>query len=89
MTERLGDSTLVLSLSECVLKGNLMRALLLLALLLGVAVLGGCATMTQSPADVRAAYARSFEYDMRQLADDCNYVLMLDRPSRLSKWVMR
>jgi len=66
-----------------------MRALLILSLMAGFALLSGCATMTQTPADVRATCARTFEYDLRQMADDCNYTLMLDRPSRLSRWVMR
>jgi hypothetical protein len=45
--------------------------------------------MTQSPAEVSAQYGRILEYDMRQMADDFNMIFMLDRPTRLSKWVMR
>lgn len=66
-----------------------MRAVLMLGLIVGLLVCTGCATMTQTPAEVRADYGKNLEYSMRQLADDCNYVLMLDRPTRLSRWLIR
>jgi hypothetical protein len=71
------------------LKGKRMRALLMLVMLVGLAALGGCATMTRSGDDNWATFERSVQYDMRQMAEDFNYVWMLDRPSRLSRWVMR
>lgn len=66
-----------------------MRALMILGLLVGLTFLAGCATMTQSSADVRNTYSRVCEYDMRQLADDWNRMWLLDRPSRLTRWQMR
>ena len=66
-----------------------MRVILILGLLIGLCLTTGCANMTQSGADVRASYVRSFKYDLLQMADDFNYMMMLDRPTRLSKWVTR
>jgi len=66
-----------------------MRRGLVLAILAGLAALCGCATMTQSAAEVKATYDQIGEYSARQIADDWNYIIMMDRPSRLSRWVMR
>lgn len=66
-----------------------MRALLVLGLILCLSVLAGCATMTQSPAEVRNTYRRSCEYDTLQLSEDWNHMWLLDRPSRLTRWVTR
>lgn len=71
------------------LKGNRMRALLILGLVLGLGVLAGCATMTQSPAEVRNTYKRAWEYDLLQLSEDWNHMWLLERPSRLTRWVTR
>ena len=89
MTGNAAQPRLFTSLSEFFLKGNRMRALLFVGILVGFLGLAGCATMTRTPADVRATYSRSAQYDMRQMADDFNFIWMLDRPTRLSKWVMR
>ena len=66
-----------------------MRALLLLGLIVGLAATAGCATMTQSAAEVRTTYGRAWEYEFRQMADDWNYAWHVDRPSRLTRWQMR
>ena len=71
------------------LKGSAMRKLLLVALLVGISGLVGCATMTQSSAEVKATYRRSWQYDLRQMSDDWNHAWLLDRPSRLTRWQMR
>ena len=66
-----------------------MRRAVLLAILGGLAALCGCATMTHSADEVKATYDQVNEYAVRQIADDWNYIIMMDRPSRLSRWVMR
>lgn len=66
-----------------------MRRAVLLAILAGLAGLCGCATMTHTPQEVKATYDQIMEYSARQIADDWNYIIMMDRPSRLSRWVMR
>lgn len=71
------------------LKGNWMRVLVILGLLAGLTLLAGCATLTQSSADVRNTYVRVWDYELHQLADDWNHMWLLDRPSRLTRWQMR
>ncbi len=66
-----------------------MRALLLFVLLLGASLIAGCATMTQTPAEVRANYDRILDTQLRMMADDTNFALMIDRPSRLTRWQTR
>lgn len=66
-----------------------MRAIVLLVLLFGLTLVAGCATMTQSPEEVRATYSRVWEYELRQMSDDWNFIWLLDRPSRLTRWQMR
>ena len=66
-----------------------MRAMLLFVLLVGVSMIAGCATMTQSPAEVRATYDRVLDSQMRMMAEDVNFALMIDRPSRLTRWQVR
>lgn len=66
-----------------------MRALVILGLLLGLALVTGCATMTQTPSQVASTYGRVFEYDFREMPDDWNFIWMVDRPSRLTRWQMR
>ena len=78
-----------MNLSVFCLKGNRMRALLILGLLAGLLMLTGCATMTQSSADVRHTYSRVWDYELHQMSDDWNLMWMLDRPSRLTRWQMR
>lgn len=66
-----------------------MRALLLLVVMVGLVLLGGCATMTQSSEEVTAQYGRIWGYELQQMSDDWNFAWLVDRPSRLTRWVMR
>jgi hypothetical protein len=66
-----------------------MRGFLLLGLLAGLSLLTGCATLTRSADDVAAGYRRQLTYEMRMLADDTNFALLSDRPSRLTRWHLR
>ncbi len=66
-----------------------MRALVVLMLLVGLGLVSGCATMTQTPEQRAATYGRVIHYDMLGLAEDFDYVMMFDRPTRLTEWVVR
>jgi hypothetical protein len=76
-------------LSVLDLKGNDMRALVLFGLLLALALVAGCTTMTQSSAEVRATYVRVWSYDLRMMSDDWNTLWQVARPSHLTRWQMR
>lgn len=46
---------------------------------------GGC-TMTESKAQRAHRIDVVIDYEARQLVEDIDYVLMIDHPSRLTKW---
>jgi hypothetical protein len=71
------------------LKGNDMRALVLCGLLVALAMVVGCATMTETAAETRATYVRVWSYDLRMMSDDWNSAWMVDRASHLTRWQMR
>lgn len=50
------------------------------------AMSSGCQTMTQSKAQNAHLIETVYDYQARQLADDVDYVLLIERPSRLTKW---
>jgi len=66
-----------------------MRNLLFVALLGGLALLAGCATVTKTPQENRATMRAVAEFDMLQIGDDWNLIWLSDRQSRLTKWNTR
>jgi hypothetical protein len=66
-----------------------MRTFALLVLLVGLAVLAGCTTVTKSPAEVRATYSQAFDLDMRGIADDWNLIWLAERQYRFTRWYTR
>lgn len=63
-----------------------MRRIAVLVLAAGLFSLMGCATLTDSPEDVRYTYKRKYDMEMRQLSADWNKFWLADRHNRLSKW---
>lgn len=68
-----------------------MRRALLLGLLagLGLGLAAGCATVTMTPEENLRHTRQVFELDLRELADDWNYVWLTDRQCRLTRWYTR
>ncbi|MEW6199502.1 MAG: hypothetical protein AB1601_12670 [Planctomycetota bacterium] len=67
-----------------------MRTWLLVGLLLiGTGLATGCATVTKSPQENRAAMRAITELDLLQMGDDWNLLWLTDRQSRLTKWHTR
>lgn len=50
------------------------------------AMLGCGPHMTESSAEVSHRHQRQFDTEMRQLREDCEVFLLMDHPSRLSRW---
>lgn len=68
-----------------------MRNRLLIATLIGFAAMacGGCATMTRTGEENARMQRQIVNLEMRQIADDWNYVWLADRQPRLTKWHTR
>lgn len=66
-----------------------MRIAILCVLVMSVALLAGCTGMVKSSDEVVNTYKRVLDSDMRQLSDDWNYFMLMDRQYRLSRWHMR
>ena len=66
-----------------------MRACVFLVLLVGLTALGGCTTVTKSPAEVSSIYQQMTDLDLRQIGDDWNLLWLADRQYRLTKWQTR
>lgn len=66
-----------------------MRALLALTLFAGILPLFGCATMTETPEEYCYAERRAIKFNLLQIPEDARYIMLLDRPSRLSRWMLR
>lgn len=47
---------------------------------------GGCETMNKSVPQHAHDIDTVIDYEARQLVEDIDYALMIDRPSRLTKW---
>ena len=62
---------------------------LLVALVLGMWTMGGCATLTHSHDQTVNQYKRVGSIQMRELIHDWNYMWLADRPSRLSYELVR
>jgi len=50
-----------------------------------IASLAGC-SQTKSYREREHTWARAVETDMKQLVEDIDYLLLMDRPTRLSRW---
>jgi hypothetical protein len=50
---------------------------------------GGCATTTRSPEQREAHHRRIIENDMKLMVEDWDAFWLMDRPTRLSRWVER
>ena len=66
-----------------------MRNWLLLGLLAGLALTVGCATVTMTREENLASQRQIANLDMRQMADDCNLIWLVDRQPRMTKWQTR
>ncbi len=66
-----------------------MRTVFAMMLFAAALTLAGCATMTQSREEVAATQRRYLGIQCRELADDCYMAILLDRPNRLSRWLIR
>jgi hypothetical protein len=66
-----------------------MRNWLLLGLLAGLGLTAGCQTVTQTGKENRLAQRQIMQLEFREIADDCNMVMMTDRQNRLTKWQTR
>ncbi len=67
--------------SAVILSGVL---ILLVVLLAGQS---GC-SLTQTQGEHQKTYDTIISHDMGTLPDDIDYMLMMDRPTRLSKWLI-
>ncbi len=76
-------------MSDIGLKGNEMRALLVMTLFAGMLSFFGCATLTQTPEEYCYTERRTIKYNMLQIPEDARMLILLDRPSRLSRWLVR
>jgi hypothetical protein len=61
----------------------------LLALILIPAVLSGCATMTESPAERAHNIGQVENYNVLEINEDTDCFWLVDHPSRLSMWIVR
>ncbi len=67
-----------------------MTTKLLWALLIaGGLALAGCSTRGMTAAEVNQRHYRTIQNDWWQIQDDIDSILMLDRPSRLSRQMVR
>jgi len=69
----------------------MMKRLSLLIGIVAAILLGtpGCATLTHSAAERAHQAQRVTDYDVMLFNEDLDYFLLQDRPSRLSKWIIR
>jgi len=65
-----------------------MRTLLILLAVTLAGLLAGC-TMVETPSEHARRVVNVMEVDMRMAAEDLDYILLLDRNSRLSQWHTR
>ncbi len=66
-----------------------MRKWLLLGILVGLVSTSGCATVAKTKDENMMAWKQTAEFDLRQIGDDVNLILLTDRQSRLTKWHTR
>jgi hypothetical protein len=70
-------------------KGNEMRALLAVTLFAAILTLVGCATLTETPEEYCYVQRRAIRMSVLQIPEDARYIMLLDRPSRLSRWMLK
>lgn len=61
----------------------------IVVVLAGLIGLTGCATSTRSSEQRMAHHRRIMENDLKLLVEDWDMLWLMDRPTRLSKWVER
>ena len=66
------------------LRGLLSQGLILIAL--AGLTLGGCQSMTRNKEQQARKHDRVTDINMRLLAEDFDAIMLLDKPSALSKW---
>ncbi|MGD8452327.1 MAG: hypothetical protein PVJ57_10955 [Phycisphaerae bacterium] len=66
-----------------------LRVMLFLGSLFVLVATTGCATMTDSAAEVHQTYGRVWQYELLMMSDDWNFAWHMDRPTRLTRWQMR
>lgn len=70
-----------------------MRSMMLIGGLLVIlaaflALQTGCETLNMSKSEHQHLYERDVYHDVRTLPDDIDLLFMLDRPTRLSRWLV-
>jgi hypothetical protein len=81
--------TLVAALVSLASRGKEMRALLVLTLFAGILSLIGCATLTETPEEYCYTIRRTVKFNLLEIPEDARMIMLLDRPSRLSRWMIR
>ncbi|MBK8914942.1 MAG: hypothetical protein IPM64_10150 [Phycisphaerales bacterium] len=67
-----------------------MRSLMTCSALAAALLLaGGCAGVVKNEKQAWNTFGQTLDADMAQLGDDFNYLIQVDRPSRLTKWITR
>lgn len=61
---------------------------LVIVLMVLLAMQPGCTSLTQTPAEHMHSYERVFWHDVHLMPDDIDVLLELERPTRLSRWVV-
>jgi hypothetical protein len=49
----------------------------------------GCATLTETPEEYCYVQRRAIKMSVLQIPEDARYIMLLDRPSRLSRWMLK
>ena len=81
-----GSGRLLAPLTEDYAMTRIIAALVAAGLL---STLAGCATLVRDKEQQIEQYGRIAEVNRRVLSEDVNSILLLDRPTRLTKWVVR
>ena len=64
-----------------------MKSLAMLTLLVGsLFLVTGCATPAYTPAENARNIGRNMSYDLLQTTDDWNDLLLMEKPSHLTRW---
>ncbi len=61
---------------------------LVIVLMALLAMQPGCASLTQTQSEHMHSYERVFYHDVMLMPDDIDVLLELERPTRLSRWVV-
>jgi hypothetical protein len=66
-----------------------MRLLATIGLVVGLALVTGCATVDKTGPEVVNTWNESLAMDAKQMSHDVNVFFLADRPSRLTEWYTR